>query len=105
MDRWRAKRTSNEDWVNPHDQEGEITRLKDGRMVLAYQAEQAVDLETGAIIAVTAHPGATGDPESIRETLAADEAIAGEIVTAMPEGKYPVHKEGCSMPLVVPIVA
>jgi transposase len=95
MDRRRSKRTSNEEWVNPHDVEAEVTRLKDGRTALAYKAEQAVDLETGAIVAVTAHPGATGDTESIQETLpAAGEAIAGEIATATPEGKYPVHAAG-----------
>jgi transposase len=95
MDRRRAKRTSNEEWVNPHDREAEVTRLKDGRTALAYKAEQAVDLDTGAIVAVTAHPGATGDTESIQETLpAAGEAIAGEMATATPEGKYPVHEEG-----------
>ena len=87
MDRRRAKRTSNAEWVNPHDREAEVTRLKDGRTALAYKAEQAVDLETGAIVAVTAHPGATGDTESIQETLpAAGEAIAGEIATVTPGG-------------------
>ena len=95
MDRRRAKRTSNAEWVNPHDVEAEVTKMKDGTTHLAYKAEQAVDLETGAIVAVTAHPGATGDTESIQATLpAAGEAIAGEIATATPEGKYPVHAEG-----------
>ncbi len=95
MDRRRAKRTSNEEWVNPQDREAEITRLKDGRTALAYKAEQAVDLDTGAIVAVTAHPGATGDTDSIQETLpAAGEAIAGEIATVTPQGEYPVHEEG-----------
>jgi hypothetical protein len=69
MDRGRAKRMSNQEWVNPHDPEAEITRMKDGRTHLAYKAEQAVDFETGVIVAVTAHGGATGDTESIRETL------------------------------------
>lgn len=31
MDRKRAKRMSNDEWVNPHNPEAEITRLKDGR--------------------------------------------------------------------------
>jgi transposase len=30
MDRRRKKKGSNADWVNPHDPEAEITRLKDG---------------------------------------------------------------------------
>ena len=41
-----------------------------------------MDLETGAIVAVTTHGGATGDTTSIRETLpAAGEAVANEIAT------------------------
>jgi hypothetical protein len=34
MDRKRTKKTSNEDWKNPHDSEAEITKLKDGRTAL-----------------------------------------------------------------------
>jgi transposase len=95
MDRGRAKRMSNQEWVNPHDPEAEITRMKDGRTNLAYKAEQAVDFQTGAIVAVTAHGGATGDTESIRETLpAAGEAVAGEIATPTITGKYEVNAEG-----------
>jgi transposase len=95
MDRGRAKRMSNQEWVNPHDREAEITRMKDGRTHLAYKAEQAVDFETGAIVAVTAHGGATGDTESIRETLpAAGEAVAGEIATPTMKGKYEVNADG-----------
>jgi transposase len=95
MDRGRAKRTSNQEWVNPHDPEAEITRMKDGRTHLAYKAEQAVDFETGAIVAVTAHGGATGDTESIRETLpAAGEAVASEIATPTVRGNYEVRADG-----------
>ena len=95
MDRGRAKRMSNQEWVNPHDPEAEITRMKDGRTHVAYKAEQAVDFETGAIVAVTAHGGATGDTESIRETLpAAGEAVAVEIATPTAKGKYEVNAQG-----------
>ena len=95
MDRQRRKRMSNEEWRNPHDAAAEITRLKDGRTALGYKAEQAVDLETGAIVAVTAHGGATGDTESIQETLpAAGEAVAEQIATATAQGKYEVNAEG-----------
>jgi hypothetical protein len=31
LDRKRARKGSNEDWVNPHDPEARITKLKDGR--------------------------------------------------------------------------
>src|ERR1700757_2102151 len=69
LDRKRAKKGSNEDWVNPHDPEAEIAKLKDGRTHLAYKAEHAVDLETGAVGAVTVSGGAAGDTQTIRETL------------------------------------
>src|SRR5205823_9462759 len=44
--------------------EAEITRMKDGRTALAYKAEHAVDMDTGAIVTVTAHDGAVGDTSS-----------------------------------------
>src|SRR5450755_1820787 len=69
MDRKRKKKTSNEDWESPSDGEAEITKLKDGRTALAYKAENAVDMETGAIVAVTTHGGAAADTTTIKETV------------------------------------
>ena len=69
LDRKRAHKGSNEDWVNPHDPEASITKLKDGRTHLAYKAEHAVDLETGAVVAVTVATGDAGDTATILETL------------------------------------
>ncbi len=69
LDRKRAHKGSNEDWVNPHDPEAGITKLKDGRTHLAYKAEHAVDLETGAVVAVTVATGDAGDTATILETL------------------------------------
>jgi len=95
MDRQRKKKTSNEEWVNPHDREAEVTKMKDGTTHLAYKAEQAVDLETGAIVAVTTHGGATGDTESVRETLpAAGVAVAEQIATPTAQGQYKVQEQG-----------
>lgn len=71
MDRRLKKKGSNEEWVNPHDPEAEITCLKDGRTALAYKAEHAVDMDTGAIVAVTTHGGAVGDTTAVQETLQA----------------------------------
>lgn len=70
FDRKRKKSLSNRDWVNPHDREARITKMKDGRTHLAYKAEHAVDLETGAIVAVTVQPGDRGDTASLPATLA-----------------------------------
>ena len=49
----RKNKGSNEDWTHPHDPDAKITKMKDGRTHLAHKAEQAVDLETGAVLAVT----------------------------------------------------
>jgi transposase len=70
FDRKRKKSLSNRDWVNPHDREARITKMKDGHTHLAYKAEHAVDLETGAIVALTVQPGDRRDTASMPATLA-----------------------------------
>ena len=95
MDRKRKKKTSNEDWESPSDAEAEITKLKDGRTALAYKAENAVDMETGAIIAVTTHGGATADTATVEETVIEAGVAVAELLTAEPpEGNYAVHPGG-----------
>jgi transposase len=95
MDRKRKKKTSNEDWKSPVDGDAEITKLKDGRTALAYKAENAVDMETGAIVAVTTHRGAAADTTTVIETvIEAGIAVAHLIAEKTPEGKYEVHPEG-----------
>jgi transposase len=95
MDRKRKKKTSNEDWTSPSDAEAEITKLKDGRTALAYKAENAVDMETGAIVAVTTHGGAAADTATMEETvIEAGAAVAGLVAETTPEGNYPVHADG-----------
>ena len=43
--------------------------MKDGRTHLAHKAEHAVDMETGAIVAVTVQPADEGDTTTIQRTL------------------------------------
>ena len=77
LDRQRPKKGSNAEWQHPHDPDARITKMKDGRTHLAHKAEHAVDLETGAVVAVTISPANEGDPTSMIETLAqAGEHIA-----------------------------
>src|SRR5258708_3391129 len=95
MDRKRKKKTSNEDWESPSDGDAEITKMKDGRTALAYKAENAVDMETGAIVAVTTHGGAAADSATVEATVIEAGATVAELVTAEPpEGKYQVHSGG-----------
>ena len=82
VDRKRKKKTtSNRDWVNPHDCDARITKMKDGRTHLAHKAEHAVDMETGAVVAVTLQEAHLGDTTTVKETL----AEAGETVAQLIE--------------------
>src|ERR1700729_1013941 len=71
LDRQRKKKTSNEDWEYPGDPDAKIAKMKDGRTHLAYKAEHAVDLETGALVAVTLQDADQGDTTTIIETVIA----------------------------------
>ncbi|MGH9257537.1 MAG: transposase [Vicinamibacterales bacterium] len=76
LDRRRKKRTSNKDWQNPFDPDAKITKMKDGRTHLAHKAEHAIDLESGAMVAVTVQGADVGDTTSLVETaLAAAEQV------------------------------
>jgi len=69
LDRKRKGKGSNRDWVNPHDPDAKITKMKDGRTHLAHKSEHSVDLDTGAVAAVTVQPADAGDTETVCETL------------------------------------
>ena len=71
LDRKRKKKASNDDWTNPHDPSARITKMKDGRTKLAHKAEHAVDLASGAVLAVTVQPADRGDTTSYVQTLEA----------------------------------
>src|SRR6266403_2984282 len=71
LDRKRPKKGSNEEWEHPDDPDAKITKMKDGRTHLAHKAEHAVDMETGAVLAVTLHDANAGDTTTIQGTLIA----------------------------------
>src|SRR5271170_4101834 len=71
LDRKRRKKTSNKDWKHPWDPDAKIAKMKDGRTHLAYKAEHAVDLATGALVAVTLQDADQGDTTTIIETVIA----------------------------------
>jgi len=71
LDRKRPKKASNKDWTHPHDPDARVTKMKDGTTHLAHKAEHVVDLETGAVVAVTVQPADEGDTKTIEETLTA----------------------------------
>src|SRR5690606_22421856 len=69
LDKTRKNKASNDDWEHPHDPDAKIAKMKDGRTHLAHKAEHAVDLDSGAILAVTLQPADRGDTSSIEQTL------------------------------------
>src|SRR5690606_15093489 len=80
VDRKRKKKGSNDDWKHPHDPDARITKMKDGRTHLAHKAEHAVDMETGAVIAVTVQPADRGDTASLALTLEAADAVLDKLL-------------------------
>ncbi len=78
IDRKRKKKLSNQDWVHPYDPQARIIKLKDGRTHLGFKDEQAVDLDTGAVVEVVVHPGDKGDTQSLPQTMdAAEQTLIG----------------------------
>ena len=76
LDRKRKKKTSNKDWTSPADPDAKVAKMKDGRTHLAHKAEHAVDLDTGAIVAVTLQGADEGDTTTMLETaIAAAEQV------------------------------
>lgn len=88
IDRERPKKGSNAEWTHPHDPDAKITKMKDGRTHLAHKAEHAVDLETGAVVAVTIQGADEGDPATSVETLI---EAAEQIETVVPDGDGPTE--------------
>jgi transposase len=88
LDKKRAKKGSNDDWTHPHDPDARIAKMKDGRTHLAHKAEHAVDMESGAVVAVTVQAADAGDTHTVHETLAeANEHIelVAEVLESEPD--------------------
>lgn len=69
LHRKRPKKGSNEAWVHPHDPEARISKMTDGRTHLAHKLEQAADMDSGAIVAVSVQTMDGGDCVSMSNTL------------------------------------
>jgi transposase len=76
LDRKRKKKGSNQEWMSPSDPDARITKMKDGRTHLAHKAEHAVDLTSGALVAMTLHPASDGDTTTIHKTMEEAQAAA-----------------------------
>jgi hypothetical protein len=96
---WRKKRMPNKEWESPADGDAWITKMKDGRTHLARKAEHAVDLDTGAVVAVTLQGADLGDTVTLDATLseagmAVAELVKREAAEQRPEDTPQVNVEG-----------
>jgi transposase len=98
LDRKRKKKGSNQEWKNPYDPDARITKMKDGSTHLAHKAEHAVDLSSGALLAVTVQGADQGDTTTIHQTLAEAGEAVGELIAheaaTFPETEPQVHLGG-----------
>lgn len=70
IDKNRPGKGSNKQWESPSDPDARIAKMKDGRTHLAHKAEHAVDMDTGALVAVTVQGADQGDTATVHETVA-----------------------------------
>jgi transposase len=82
LDRKRKKKGSNREWTSPADPDARIAKMKDGRTHLAHKAEHAVDLASGALLAITLQPADAGDTRTLGQTLAEARSAARQIEQA-----------------------
>ena len=85
-----GRKTSNAEWVNPHDVEAKIGRTKDGACDMTYKPEHVTDLESGVILRAEVRPGDAADND---ETLC--ERVLESVATfseAAPEVALETHQ-------------
>jgi hypothetical protein len=95
LDGTRTNKASNKDWINPHDGDARITKTKDDRTHLAHKAEPAVDMKTGAGLAVTLQEADQGDTTTVVETVSEAGDNAAELIATEKSNQNPkMHLRG-----------
>ena len=64
-----GRKTSNKDWVNPHDPEAKVGRTKDGACDMVYKPEHVSDLKSGAIMRAEVRSGDAGDTVELSDRV------------------------------------
>jgi transposase len=79
----KNKKVSNEEWMNPHDPDAKIAKMKDGTTHLAYKVEHVVDVASDLVLAAEVYTADEADTATLSRTLteAQDhvEAAGGEV--------------------------
>jgi len=72
-----GRKTSNQEWVNPHDPDAKVGVTKHGACDMIYKPDHITDLDTGVIVAAEVRCGDEGDTVGLAErVLAAGEVLA-----------------------------
>lgn len=87
--RKKSKKTKNDDWHNPHDPDAKVKKTPRHGTRLTYKAENAVDTDSGAVLAAVVHPGDAGDTKTIGTTLEAANSALGRLIDACPDAPLP----------------
>jgi hypothetical protein len=95
-----GRKTSNDEWQNPHDPDAKIGPDKQGVTRLLYKPEHVVDLDTGAIIEVAVLPGDEADGAALVERIAGAEERVREAATDENESESEQAVEPPSVALV-----
>lgn len=83
-----GRKTSNQEWQNPHDPEAKVGRTKDGATDMTYKPEHVTDLESGAIVNAEVRAGDAADNDaSLCERVLEAVAILSEALSDVPPEK------------------
>jgi len=74
-----GRKTSNKEWVSPHDPDAKVGQAKDGATDMLYKPENVVDLDTGAIVSAEVRKADEADTEGLAERAIAAAALVGAI--------------------------
>jgi transposase len=87
FDKKRAgRKTSNQDWKNPHDPQAKVGRTKGGACDMIYKPEHVTDLESGAIIQAEVLEGDHTDPQALSERVGGAVRVIDRLVGKKAEG-------------------
>ena len=81
-----GRKTSNQEWVNPHDPDAKVAKAKDGATDMLYKPENVVDLDSGVVVQATVRTADQGDTQNLAERVL-EAAITVQEVTNSEGGK------------------
>jgi transposase len=81
-----GRKTSNEEWKNPHDLQAKVGRTKDGACDMIYKPEHVTDLESAAIVQAEVLEGDHADTKALSERVACAVEVVNRIVANQEDG-------------------